>query len=138
MRTVLPSLPADVTDQLQLVLIEDNEIDCMVIERYLNILGITPKIFNDFASAAAYLQNNPPDIIFSDYRMPGYFDFPLFGFLQEDERLKNIPVFIVSAETGADFQRKMLRNGAKGFIEKPARADKIAAAIASVVSETAG
>lgn len=60
-----------------------------------------------------------PEIIFLDINMPHLNGWDCLSIIQNDERLRTIPVIIYSTSSVTIDGRKALHNGATGFLEKP-------------------
>lgn len=61
----------------------------------------------------------PPDLVLLDVIMPQLDGFEVLRRLQQDPRLENIPVILVSAMTGQNFRSKGLALGAVDYLAKP-------------------
>jgi PleD family two-component response regulator len=53
--------------------------------------------------------------------MPEMDGFELLAMMQDDDRLKDVPVVVMSANEGQEVIANSLKNGAKTFIVKPLR-----------------
>jgi len=73
----------------------------------------------DGASALRLLQNQAVDVILTDINMPGMDGEELLQRLQQDERLRLIPVIVVSTDATAGRMERMLALGARGYVAKP-------------------
>lgn len=67
------------------------------------------------------LENNPqlPDLIISDILMPNMRGDVFLAYIKADERLKQIPVVILSSEDSSSERVRLLQNGADDYIVKP-------------------
>ncbi len=86
--------------------------------------------------ALAKLRNGEklPDLIFSDLEMPEMDGFGLIEAVRSDEKLRGIPIVVVSSRTDSNYRTRALRLGADGCVEKPLDARKVG----SVVEEILG
>lgn len=66
-------------------------------------------------------ETNDFDLVLLDLYMPVMDGFELLSIMQDDDRLKEIPVVIMSSENQGDLIANCLRMGAKDFIVKPVR-----------------
>jgi len=64
-----------------------------------------------------------PDLILLDVEMPGMDGFQTIARLNEDERLKHIPVIFLTGNNDTETEIKCLEAGAVDFITKPANAE---------------
>ena len=67
----------------------------------------------------AFLEKNMPDIILLDLKMPGIDGEETFQRIKQDERLANIPVIFLTADTDRSVEQRLFRMGAMDFIRKP-------------------
>lgn len=67
----------------------------------------------------SYLENTVPNVIVLDLGMPGMSGWEFLGKIREQERLKNIPVIILTAHTDYENRKtgKLLRVSA--YLQKP-------------------
>ncbi len=75
--------------------------------------------FSDPASALISARRNPPDIIVSDYSMPGMDGAGFVAALRQLPECGDIPVVIVTIYEDRDFRYKALQAGATDFLLSP-------------------
>jgi PAS domain S-box-containing protein len=61
----------------------------------------------------------PPDLAIVDVMMPGQDGFALLGALRADQRLKTVPVIMLSARAGEESRVDGMRAGADDYLVKP-------------------
>jgi PleD family two-component response regulator len=66
-------------------------------------------------------ENNSFDLVLLDLFMPEMDGFELLSHMQEDDRLREIPVVIMSANNDNTIVSNCLKMGAKDYIVKPIR-----------------
>ncbi|MDZ4150708.1 response regulator [Methylicorpusculum sp.] len=64
-------------------------------------------------------QNNKPDLILLDVKMPGLDGYQVLAELRRDEKTCHIPVIFVTAQHDVDNETRALAAGAVDFISKP-------------------
>ncbi|MEQ9426654.1 MAG: tetratricopeptide repeat protein [Cyclobacteriaceae bacterium] len=69
--------------------------------------------------ALELLETNKVDLIITDLMMPWLDGFGLIEKLQESEKLRSIPVMVVSARTTEEDKLKVLDQGVNNFMSKP-------------------
>ena len=74
---------------------------------------------NSGPNAMKFLETTIPDLILLDINMPFMDGFEVIRRIQADERTKDIPLVILTAEIGEEIQRKCKEIGALDYIIKP-------------------
>ncbi|VAX21012.1 hypothetical protein MNBD_NITROSPINAE02-476 [hydrothermal vent metagenome] len=69
------------------------------------------------------IKNNPPHLIISDIRMPVMDGFSFLKALKRHDKMKSIPVIVVTANGQMETSEKVFRLGAEDFISKPIKKD---------------
>lgn len=73
----------------------------------------------DGAVALQMLQNGAFDFVVSDINMPNMNGFDLLSQIKADDRLKRLPVLMVTAEARKEDIVRAAQSGAAGYIVKP-------------------
>lgn len=73
----------------------------------------------DGVAALQKLRSSPFDFVVSDINMPNMNGFQLLSEIKKDERLKHIPVLMVTAEARKEDIVLAAQQGAAGYIVKP-------------------
>ena len=73
----------------------------------------------DGAIALAKLRNGVFNFVVSDINMPNMNGFELLAEIKKDEKLKHLPVLMVTAEARKEDIVMAAQNGAAGYIVKP-------------------
>ena len=66
-----------------------------------------------------------PDIILTDINMPIMDGLKLVQRVRSDERLKDVPIVIITTEGGAEDRARALALGANAYITKPIQAPQV-------------
>jgi DNA-binding response OmpR family regulator len=77
-----------------------------------------------------------PDAILLDLMMPRYSGFEICQTLSSLSFTQKIPIFIVSGESSARYERFCRNLGAKGFLQKPVDFDKLRTELAAAIEGT--
>src|ERR1700690_492685 len=90
-------------------LVEDDEFFVKLVAKKLDESKCVFGSAGTGVEAMAYLQNNIPDVVILDLMLPGGLDgFGVLQKMKKDDRLKKIPVIILSNLSGpADIQKGM-------------------------------
>ena len=73
----------------------------------------------DGAAALERLRDSEFDFVITDIGMPTMGGFELLAAIKKDERLRHLPVLMVTAEARKDEIVRSAQNGAAGYIVKP-------------------
>jgi len=73
----------------------------------------------DGAVALQMLQNGNFDFVVSDINMPNMNGFDLLSAIKQDDKLKHLPVLMVTAEARKEDIVRAAQDGAAGYIVKP-------------------
>jgi PAS domain S-box-containing protein len=73
----------------------------------------------------------PPDLALVDVMMPGRDGFALLGALRADERLKTVPVIMLSARAGEELRVDGMLAGADDYLVTPVSARELVARVAT-------
>jgi DNA-binding NarL/FixJ family response regulator len=125
------------TDQIRVVLVEDNDVFREALEL---LLGLRPELrviasIGDGTDAAAVVGDLRPDVVLMDYRLPG-----LDGVQATRAVLKAYPdtaVVCLTAEASPREREALIEAGAVGCLEKDEGLDAIVAAIQDAAQTTA-
>jgi CheY-like chemotaxis protein len=75
----------------------------------------------DGERALALAGERRPDVIVTDMMMPRMDGIALLQALQADPRLREIPVIVVTADSGLETRQEAMSAGADDFLTKPVR-----------------
>jgi CheY-like chemotaxis protein len=107
------------SNDVQVLIVDDNplirDLMCHVMQPHCTVISAT-----DGADALLKSIDNPPDLIISDFRMPGLDGRQLFEKLRGRENTRNIPfVFVASRGDIEEKLRPSVGGGVEEFIPKP-------------------
>ena len=85
----------------------------------------------DGEQALAQLASAPPDLVLLDGMLPGYSGLQVLEAMRGDERLRDVPVVVVSAWQTPEDRDAVTAAGADAFLAKPFELE----ALTAVVSE---
>ena len=108
----------DPTVRFRVFLVEDSapmrEHTRLLLEEHFDVIA-----FADGAEALAAAQGEPPDLVLTDARMPGFTGLDLLRALRDEERTRDIPVILISALADEDAIVAGLDTGADDYVCKP-------------------
>lgn len=120
--------------QFSILVVDDNEENCCVLDRYLKREGYTnTEIIHDGREALNKIYNNHYDLVLLDIIMPGVSGIDILMHLQQDIISRKIMVLMI---TGADTMENALtciKLGADDLLPKPFNADMLQVRIGACV-----
>jgi len=114
-----------------LMIVEDNETDVMCLMRAFKKNGVSKPIVTaaNGEEALAYLNGETvvedssgvrtPNLILLDLNMPIMNGFEFLAIIKADERLRSIPVIVLTSSTSKVDMNDSYKNCVAGYIEKP-------------------
>ncbi len=119
----LPQLPeiAEVeADRPLLVMVVDDSVTVRkVTSRLLERNGMNVLTAKDGVDAITQLQERRPDIMLLDIEMPRMDGFEVAALVRHDERLKDLPIIMITSRTGEKHRDRALAIGVNEYLGKP-------------------
>ena len=113
---------------LTIFLVEDNDIDVMVVQRLMRRLRLDlPIVRASTGEEAIALLREPtepprlvaPYVIVLDLNMPRMSGFEFLEAIADDERLVEVPIFVLSTSTNPEDRKTAERYRIRGYVVKP-------------------
>lgn len=101
-----------------ILLIEDDQALAEAIEKKLEHAGFDVAVAFSAESAIAWEKTHVPDFVWLDMLLPGMSGLEYLEHLRKDERLKNIPVLMVSVSTGPEKVKRAFELNIIDFVSK--------------------
>ena len=128
------TLQAGIHQQGRILLADDNSDLREYVRRLLEASGYSVKAVSDGAAALEAARDNRPDLLLSDIMMPRMDGFALLSAIRQDERLKSLPVIMLSARAGEEAQVEGLTRGADDYLVKPFSARELLARVSGTIA----
>lgn len=109
--------------RVDILIAEDSLTQAARLEHLLKEQGYDVRIAGSGRKALAAAREKPPTILISDIVMPEMDGYTLCKQIKTDEKLKDVPVVLLTSLTAAEEVLKALECGADSFIRKPYDAD---------------
>ncbi len=123
---------------LNVLLIEDNTIEIMKMNRTISLLKLDHKITEaktaDEALKILEKKDSLPDIIFLDLNMPKISGIEFLSILKKDEDLHHIPTMILTTSNNKKDVLDCYKIGISGYILKPLKYEDYVAKIESALN----
>lgn len=125
---------------LSILVVEDNEINQMVAQGYLERMGHNCQCVTAAEDALALLPASRFDLVLMDVNLPGISGTEATRRLRAmpDPRLSNLPVIGISAHVQEEQIETHLQAGMNGFVAKPVSPERLAKALESVIQGREG
>lgn len=105
---------------MKILVVDDFSTMRRIIKNLLRDLGLqNVSEADDGTTALPMLQNGEYDFVVTDWNMPGMQGIDLLRAIRADERLRHIPVLMVTAEAKREQIIEAAQAGVNGYIVKP-------------------
>ena len=107
-------------DRPTLVMVVDDSVTVRkVTSRLLERNGMNVMTAKDGVDAIAQLQERKPDIMLLDIEMPRMDGFEVATLVRHDERLKDLPIIMITSRTGSKHRDRAMSIGVNEYLGKP-------------------
>ncbi len=126
---------------LDLLLVEDSRTDVELAEEALDAAGVETELHvaSDGEAALAFLRREPPhqaaprpDLVLLDLNMPRKDGREVLREMKQDERLRSIPVLVLTTSAAQEDIAEAYASGANAYIRKPVHFDDFIATMRAV------
>jgi two-component system response regulator RpfG len=103
------------------VIVDDQETARVALDEMIRGIdpGISTFLFPGGVEALAWLEDQEPDLVITDFRMPGMNGAQFTAALRHNARLQHVPVMVVTAADDRTIRYEALEAGAVDFLAKP-------------------
>lgn len=121
LRMIGEDQPAEVEiDRPTLVMVVDDSVTVRkVTSRLLERNGMNVLTAKDGVDAITQLQERKPDIMLLDIEMPRMDGFEVATLVRHDERLKDLPIIMITSRTGEKHRDRAMTIGVNEYLGKP-------------------
>ncbi|RRW38868.1 Hpt domain-containing protein [Ectopseudomonas oleovorans] len=121
-------------DRPPLVMVVDDSVTVRkVTSRLLERNGMNVVTAKDGVDAIAQLQEHKPDIMLLDIEMPRMDGFEVATLVRHDERLKDLPIIMITSRTGEKHRERAMSIGVNQYLGKPYQESLLLETIAQLV-----
>jgi len=111
---------------LPTVLVVDDSVTVRkVTGRLLERHGMEVLTAKDGVHAMEVLQDHKPDVILLDIEMPRMDGFEVASLVRHDERLKDVPIIMITSRTGEKHRERAMSIGVNDYLGKPFQEDTL-------------
>ncbi|MBK80685.1 MAG: hypothetical protein CMQ43_07185 [Gammaproteobacteria bacterium] len=115
------------------MVVDDSVTVRKVTSRLLERQGMDVIVAKDGVEAVSLLQEQRPDVMLLDIEMPRMDGFEVLRQVRHDERLKDLPIVMISSRTGAKHQERAAGLGVSRFLGKPFQENELLSTIDELV-----
>ena len=101
------------------LVVDDDALNRRLVTATLAREGLRTTSAKDGAEALKAIREEPPDVILLDIEMPGIDGFEVLGQIKADEKLRHLPVIMISGMDDTESVVRCLEIGADDFLPKP-------------------
>lgn len=124
-------------NKTRMVMIVDDSVTVRkVTTRLMERQGWEVKTAKDGVDAVEQLQDLTPDVVLLDIEMPIMDGFGVLRAVRQDERLKNLPIIMITSRTGEKHKKEALELGVNRYLGKPFQEAGLLSTIEEVLAET--
>ena len=111
------------SDIPKVLIVEDSAPQARLYQQYLQAELLTLSVVSSGTAAIASIQQNVPDLILLDCKLPDMDGQEILYWLQQQQI--NCSVIVITGHSSVDVAVAMMRNGADDFLEKPVSASRL-------------
>ncbi|MDX1453640.1 MAG: response regulator, partial [Oleiphilaceae bacterium] len=126
--------PVQGSDTTLVMVVDDSVTVRKVTSRLLTRNGMEVITAKDGVDAIAQLQDQKPDVMLLDIEMPRMDGFEVATLVRHDERLKDVPIIMITSRTGAKHRERALSIGVNEYLGKPFQEQDLLATIERLTS----
>jgi signal transduction histidine kinase/CheY-like chemotaxis protein len=112
---------------MKILVAEDNNINVLVIKRFLEKWGVHYRVANNGKYALDLLEKEDFDVVLMDIHMPEMDGEEATNLIRVNinDKIRSIPIIALTANASVDMQQKLLNNGFSNYISKPFNPDNL-------------
>ncbi len=117
-----------ISDATTVVLVDDEVLGLTMLEQLIaGLPGMRPRCFTDPVEALAWCRGNQPEIVITDFEMPGLKGTDLIRELRRQPHTRDIPIMMLTGSSDRAVRYQALELGANDFLTKPIDAMEVKA-----------
>jgi len=113
------------SEELVVMVVDDSITIRKVTERMLARHGLKVVTAKDGIDAVAQLQDMKPDVMLLDIEMPRMDGYEVATHVRNDDRLKDLPIIMITSRTGDKHRDKAMEIGVNKYMGKPFQEDDL-------------
>lgn len=117
------------------LVVDDNEVNREILSRRLELQGHRVVMAEDGYRALEQLRKESFDLVLLDIMMPGMDGYEVLREIKSNQKLRHIPVVIISANTDMDSVIQCIERGAEDYLSKPFNPTLLKARIGAILEK---
>jgi type IV pilus assembly protein PilB len=118
------------------LVVEDSKTISSVVKYFLELEGFEVLVAPDGASGLEVARRQPPDVVVSDYNMPGMNGMAMVKELRANASTRDLAILMLTSETSVEMETQALACGADDYILKPIEPRRLAARVKAVLTRS--
>jgi chemosensory pili system protein ChpA (sensor histidine kinase/response regulator) len=116
---------ADKSEERTIMVVDDSITIRKVTARMLERNGVNVLLAKDGIDATNQLIDTKPDLMLLDIEMPRMDGFELATYIRNDDRLKDLPIIMITSRTGEKHKEKAMEIGVNQYLGKPYQEEEL-------------
>jgi two-component system response regulator RpfG len=118
-------------------IVDDQSTSRIIMESIAKTIGnnVNVKCFDNATDALIGAESSTPDLILTDYKMPGIDGVEFIKRLRNNDNCRDIPIVIISAHDDDHQIKKAQEIGVSTYVKKPFTLQQLKEAIEKAISE---
>ena len=119
-----------------IMIVDDSVSVRKVMENLVKTQGWSPTVAKDGVDALEILQSLDfvPDLFLLDVEMPRMDGFEVASLVRHDERLKDVPIIMITSRTGSKHRERAMSIGVNEYMGKPFQEQELLETIESLLA----
>jgi two-component system cell cycle response regulator DivK len=130
----LRPIAADGAASTSVLIVEDNRVNARLMTEMLKAGGYSSRVAYDGREGLEIVRDRLPELIITDFQMPGLDGIAMTKLLKADPATASIPVIAVTAHAMPEHERSAKEAGCAGYLSKPIRLQSFLAEIVRVLA----
>ncbi len=123
-------------EKARVLVVEDSTTIASVVKYFLELEGFEVLVAKDGTSGLEAAKRDPPQVIVTDYNMPGMDGMTMVKALRAEAATRDIAVLMLTSEQGVEQEAQALEAGVDDYILKPVEPRRLAARVRSVLARS--
>jgi chemosensory pili system protein ChpA (sensor histidine kinase/response regulator) len=130
----IPQAAIDFVPEEKVVVLVDDSISVRkFVGRMLEKAGYRVRLASDGLEALEIVGQMRCNLIVTDLEMPRTNGYELLAHLRQDEKLRGLPVMVVTSRAGAKHRDRAMKEGAVAFMTKPVQEEPFLTAVMRLI-----